>query len=207
MLLALIVACEFLFWVFLGAGLVARYLFRLPRVGAGLLIGAPACDLVLLVASVIDLRQGGQATFVHALAAVYLGVSLAYGHSIVRWADVRFAHRFAGGPAPEPKPKRGPQRAAREVAGWLRHVLAYLVGTGLMWAAVLVIGDVERVGALRGFIGGWTTVLLIDAAISFSYGWPGARVLDEFRRARPERPEASTGTPDGSASFVSGART
>lgn len=36
MLIGIIVACEVGFWVILLAGLVARYLLRLPRLGLGL---------------------------------------------------------------------------------------------------------------------------------------------------------------------------
>ena len=103
MLVVVIVACEVLFWVFLVAGLSARYLLRRPRLGAVLLALSPAADLVLLGATALDLRGGATATFAHGLAAIYLGFSLAYGRTLIRWADVRFAHRFAGGDAPRKK--------------------------------------------------------------------------------------------------------
>ena len=73
MILAVIVAVEIAFWVLLAAGLTARYLLRLPRVGAGLLIAVPLVDLVLLGATVIDLRGGATASAAHGLAAVYIG--------------------------------------------------------------------------------------------------------------------------------------
>ncbi|WP_424326067.1 hypothetical protein [Gordonia sp. (in: high G+C Gram-positive bacteria)] len=34
------------------------------------------------------------------LARLYLGVTVVFGPRLIRWADARFAHRFAGGPAP-----------------------------------------------------------------------------------------------------------
>ena len=98
MIVVVIVAVEIAFWVLLAAGLIARYPLRLPRVGAALLVCVPLVDLVLLGATVIDLRGGATAGVAHGLAAVYLGVSVGYGHRMIRWADVRFAHRFAGGP-------------------------------------------------------------------------------------------------------------
>ena len=55
---------------------------------------------MLLVATVIDLGQGATADFTHRLAAASIGVSVAFGHSMIRWGDQRFAHRFAGGPEP-----------------------------------------------------------------------------------------------------------
>ena len=61
MLIALIVACEIGFWVVLGAGLVTRYLLGRRQLGAVLLTLVPLIDLVLLVATVIDLSGGATA--------------------------------------------------------------------------------------------------------------------------------------------------
>ncbi len=77
MIYAIIVACEVGFWLVLLAGLAARYGLRRPRLGGALLVYVPLVDLVLLVASVLDLRHGGQAGLAHGLAAVYVGVSVA----------------------------------------------------------------------------------------------------------------------------------
>ena len=123
-MIALIVACEVGFWLLLGAGLAARYLLRARALSTALLLAVPLVDVVLLAATVIDLRRGGAAGLSHGLAAVYLGVSVAYGHQLVRWADQRFAHRFAGGPAPVRPPRTGRAHAARERRRWLRHALA-----------------------------------------------------------------------------------
>lgn len=178
MLVGVIVACEVGFWVLLLAGLAARYLLHLPRVGAVLLFSAPLVDLVLLVATVADLRGGGTATTAHGLAAVYLGCSVGFGLQMLRWADVRFTHRYAGGPPPRPKPSYGAEHAACERAMWLRHLLAWAVGCGLLLLAIVVIGDPDRTGALQQTALAWTLVLVIDAVISWSYSlWP--------KRARP----------------------
>lgn len=183
MLVGLIVACEVLFWVFLLSGLAVRYLLRSQRLGGLLLFCSPVADLVLLVAATADLARGGTAGGPHVLAAVYLGVTAAYGHRMVRWADVRFAHRFAGGPAPEPKPRWGREHAAHERAAFLRHLSAWAIGCALMMLGILVAGDTwtlaspwasdrpgsERTEALFGGIGLWTLVLAIDGAVSLSY--------------------------------------
>ncbi len=55
----------------------------------------------------IDLARGATAGFGHGLAAAYLGFSVAFGHGLIRRADERFAHRFAGGTAPAPRPRHG----------------------------------------------------------------------------------------------------
>jgi hypothetical protein len=86
--------------VFLISELVAQYVFRVRRTSAVLLVMAPLVDVALLIATVIDLHNGGTADWSHDLAALYIGFSVAYGHRLILWADVRFAHRFAGGPAP-----------------------------------------------------------------------------------------------------------
>jgi len=110
MLVLVIVAAEIAFWVLLVGGLAARYLLRRRRLSTALLIGAPLVDLVLLVATVIDLGRGTTATSAHGLAAAYIGFSVAFGPSLIRWADERFAHRFAGGPPPWRPPRGGRER-------------------------------------------------------------------------------------------------
>jgi hypothetical protein len=166
---AIIAACELAFWVFVLAGLACRYLLRFKKTGAALLIGTLAIDAFLLGAAAIDLRQGAEADAVHGLAAIYIGVSIAYGRSMIRWADVRFAHRFAGGPAPVKPPKIGAEHARRERGGWYRHALAWAIGSAILLGMVALIGDEERTRALVGTFRLWSAVLGIDFLISFSY--------------------------------------
>jgi hypothetical protein len=172
-LIALIIAAEIAFWATLLAGLVARYGLRRPRLGMALLVATPFVDLALLAATTIDLRRGGEAALPHALAAVYIGVSIAWGQRMVSWADARFAHRFAGGPAPERPPRSGRLHAARERSEWRRHAVAWATGTALLGLGVLVVGDLDRTWALVNVAVLWTFVLAIDFLISFSYTlWP-----------------------------------
>ncbi len=169
MLVALILACEVLFWVVLLAGLTARYLLRRERLSRVLLIAAPMVDLILLTTSALDLRAGGTATTAHSLAAIYIGVSVGFGHRMVQWADQRFAHRYAGGPPPERKPRHGAAHAAYERQALLRHVVAWAVGTGLLALAVVTVGDADRTAALTQTMRLWSLVLAVDAVISLSY--------------------------------------
>ncbi len=157
MIVAVIVACEVGFWVLLAAGLLARYGLRRPRLGAALLIGVPLVDLVLLAATVVDLRGGAVATAAHALAAVYIGFSVVFGHRTIRAVDARVAHRFAGGPAPS-KPRRG---AAHEWAQWLRGLGAWAIACGLLAVAIVVVGDAGRTAELAGWIEGLTVVVVV----------------------------------------------
>ena len=175
MIAALIVATEIAFWLLLGAGLWSRYRLGRRRLGGVLLALTPVVDLVLLAASVIDLRDGATATGAHALAAVYVGVSVAFGPRIVTWADARFAHRFAGGPRPARPARHGREHARRERDGWYRHLLAWSIGAALLVAGIALVGDAERTEALLNVLRVWTLVLAIDFLVSFSYSlWPRA---------------------------------
>jgi hypothetical protein len=169
MLLGVIVVCEIGFWLFLLAGLTARYVFRRRRVSVLLLAGAPLVDLVLLVLSTLDLRRGGAATTAHALAAVYIGTSVGFGDRMVAWADQRFAHHVAGGPAPARKPRYGAARADYERRMWGRHLLAWAAGCALLGLAILLVGQPGRTAALLQAVRLWTFVLFVDFLISFSY--------------------------------------
>ncbi|MCY1142865.1 hypothetical protein OWR29_33135 [Actinoplanes sp. Pm04-4] len=158
-----IVACEIGFWVLLIAGLAARYLLKARRLSTALLLSVPLVDVALLVFSIIDLRSGGESSVGHGLAAVYLGVSVAFGHQMLSWADRRFAHRFAGGPPPVRL--TGRERAAHERRMWVRHVIAYVIA-GLIFLLFSKLGGDASQWALFRL---WTIILVIDGIVSFSY--------------------------------------
>lgn len=160
-LAALIAAAEIGFWVFVAAGLLVRYVLRRPRLGAALLICSPLMDLVLLVASAADLLGGATATDVHALAAAYIGGSVAWGHRMVRWADQRVAHRFAGGPPPARPPRYGAAKVRYEWVEWSRCLLFWAISCGLMLAITALVGDPARTGVLQDWTGRLTVVLVI----------------------------------------------
>ena len=181
MLLAVIAACEIGFWVLLVAGLATRYLLRLPKAGMVLLAGVPLVDVVMLVASVIDIQRGGEQSFKHSLAAIFIGVSVGFGHQTLKWADKWAAHFMAGAPRPVKPPKGGPERARRERAGWFRHLLAYAVGTGIMLGLGVLSG--QGYDALLGPAWTWTIVLVIDAIVSFSYTFDGAEAREKEKES------------------------
>jgi hypothetical protein len=169
MLVALIVACEIGFWVVLGGGLTARYVLRRRRLSTVLLTCVPFIDLVLLVATVIDLAGGAAADFTHGLAAAYLGFSVAFGPSMIRWADTRFAHRFAGGPAPRKPPRYGSARARHEWREFGKAAIAWAVSCALLGAAIAVVGDADRTAALLAWIERLSLVLAIWALWPITY--------------------------------------
>jgi hypothetical protein len=179
---AAIVAAEAGFWVLLAAGLGARYLLRRPRLGAGLLIAVPLVDVFLLAVTVVDLRGGATAGGAHGLAAVYIGVSVAFGHRMVRWADARVAHRFAGGPPPPKAPKHGRARARHEWREFRKAAIAWAIACGLLLAAIAVVGDASRTEALQWWIVRLTGVLAVWSLWPITYTvWP----------ARPKTPASA----------------
>lgn len=168
MILWLIIACEIGFWVFVLAGLVARYIFNKKRLGSFLLICTPIVDLVLIIATIFDLRNGATATIMHGLAAIYIGISLAFGHQMIKWADGHFNYRFANGAKPE-KVKYGKARAKKEREGWYRHVLSWVIGGGVLLAMIYYVNNPSQTEALLRILQIWSAVLFIDFIISFSY--------------------------------------
>lgn len=180
MLLAVIAACEIGFWVVLGAGLLARYPLRRRRLGGLLLLCVPLIDVVLLVTTVMDLRRGAEPGFAHGLSAAYLGYTVAFGHSMVRWADERFAHRFAGGPPPRGKPQYGRARTRYEWREFGKAFIATAIGCGILGGMILMVGDFERTIPLLGWMARLGVVLAIWAI------WPVSHTLWP---AKPETPE------------------
>ncbi len=171
MIVAIIFACEILFWVLIAAGLVARYALNRERLGGILLAATPVVDLLLLLFVSIDIRRGAEFHPQHALAAVYLGCSLAFGHDMLRWADRKVAERFAGQPR-TPKPI-GMGHAAQERRGWLKHALAWGIGTAVLGFLYLLAGLPDDPGQFFELSYMWAIILVIDFIWSFSYTvWP-----------------------------------
>ncbi|MGW1784467.1 hypothetical protein ACWCQQ_35935 [Streptomyces sp. NPDC002143] len=169
MIVALIIACEVAFWVLLAAGLAFRYVFRMPRLGLALLLCEPLLEVVLFTVTAIDLKNGAEPDWRHGLAAVYIGFTVGLGHSTVRWADARVAHRFAGGPPPVRPPKYGTARAVHEWKVASRWVVAALVAMALLQAAVWYVGGDGDIGSLRAWQQRMLWVIGINVVIAGSY--------------------------------------
>ncbi|MEU8822824.1 hypothetical protein [Streptomyces sp. NPDC048636] len=173
MIVALIIACEVGFWVLLAVGLGLRYLAKMPKASVVVLLCEPLLELVLFVATAIDLKNGAEPDWKHGLAAVYIGFSAALGHQTVRWVDARVAHRFFGGPPPVKPPRYGTARAVHEWKTALRWMLAAVIAMALLQGAIWYVGDDGDIGSLRA----WQTKMLyligINAIIATSYTlWP-----------------------------------
>ncbi|MFI8367114.1 hypothetical protein [Streptomyces sp. NPDC085466] len=180
MIVTLIVVCEVGFWVLLAAGLAARYLLRMPRLGLGLLLCEPLLEVLLLVVTAMDLKDGAEPSWRHGLAAVYIGYTVGHGHRTVKWLDGIAAHRFGGAPPPPKPPRYGKGRARHEGAIWLGTVVAAVVATGLLTAAIWYVGDAGDTSSLRGWINGVWKAVGIHGLIALSYAL--------FPKSAPEPP-------------------
>ncbi|MEV5144541.1 hypothetical protein [Streptomyces sp. NPDC052727] len=169
MIVGLIIACEVAFWVLLAAGLAFRYVFRMPRTGLALLLCEPLLETVLFAVTAIDLKNGAEPDWRHGLAAVYIGFTAGLGHSTIRWADARVAHRFAGGPPPVRPPKYGTARAVHEWKVAARWILASAVALALLQGAVWYVGDSGDTGPLRAWQQRMLWVIGVNVVVAASY--------------------------------------
>ena len=169
--LSAIVVCEVAFWVAILGGLATRYSLRRPRLGGMLLVLAPVIDVVLLSLVAVDLLGGGTASWQHGLAAVYVGISVAYGKRMVAWADVHFRYRFAGGPEPERLTgSRYTLKCWRDV---LLTALAVLLAAAILGGIIVLVNDAERTLALSDFFRILGIIFAIDFLWAVSYTiWP-----------------------------------
>lgn len=149
LLYALILGCEIAFWVALFSGLAFRYVVRWRRVSGFLLLCVPLIDVALLAFTVLDLRRGTTATFAHGLATAYVGFTVAFGPMMISWADQRFAHRFAGGPAPSRPPSRGWASVLYELKLWVRCLFAVCITWLLLFAVIAFVDQPGKTEALE----------------------------------------------------------
>ncbi|MFF8310471.1 hypothetical protein ACF05W_07055 [Streptomyces lydicus] len=192
MVVTLIIACEVGFWVLLAAGLALRYLARMPRTGAGVLLMEPVLELVLLIVTAIDLKNGASADWKHGLAALYIGYTVAYGHYTIKWVDGHFSYRFAGGPPPVKPPRYGMARAKHEGLLWLRTVLWVAISAALLQIAIWYVGEDGDTASLREWQATSMRILIIHGVIAVSYLIFQKKDPDRGRTAVPEE-TAGTG--------------
>lgn len=168
----LIIFCEVAFWVVILLGLVTRYIFKLKKLGLFFLALTPVIDLILLITTAIDLMNGATAATPHAIAAVYIAVSLVFGKSMITWADDRFRY-YVMKQGFKPYKPTGLDYAKNYAKNWLKHLLSYVIGTGILHLMVYLINDANRTAALDSVIHIWTIVIIIDLIICISYFvWP-----------------------------------
>lgn len=167
-----IVICEILFWLFIVSGLVVRYIGKREKLGFILLAMTPLVDLALLVLTGFDLYRGSTATMAHGIAAIYIGVSVAYGKSMICWADDQFCFYILKSKK-KPAKKSGMAFAKQDFLNWIRHLFAFLIGAGLLLGLTIWVGNADRTEAFQQILRVWAIVLGIDLLITLSYFiWP-----------------------------------
>ena len=150
---------------------MTRYIFKRERLGSSFL-HFTCHRLVLLIVTATDLYTGATATQIDAIAAIYLGVSIAFGKSMIRWADEKFLY-YIQRKGTKPVRKTGFAHARHSMKGSLQHILAYVIGAAFLASMIYYIDDPSRTEALFGTLKIWTLVLGIDIAISITYFiWP-----------------------------------
>lgn len=149
-ILIVILGCEVGFWVLVFGGLAIRYVMHRRRASSIVLGLVPILDVALLVAVGLDLHRGSEVEVVHRLAGIYLGVTVAFGHSMIRWADRRFAHWFAGGPPPPRPPKKGPVAFRRELVQFGQWLCAAAISGLAVVVLAATVADAAQASALYG---------------------------------------------------------
>ncbi|MGK9044328.1 hypothetical protein [Mammaliicoccus vitulinus] len=168
----LIICCEIAFWVVILLGLVTRYILKQKTLGLFFLALTPVIDLILLITTSVDLINGATAEIPHAIAAVYVAVSLVFGKSMIKRADDRFRY-YVIKEGPKPYKPVGLAYAKNYAKSWLKHLLSYFIGTGILHLIIYFIHDKNRTEAMDGVIDVWTIVIIIDLIICISYFvWP-----------------------------------
>lgn len=139
MLIAAILIAEILFWACLLAGLVFRYMFKLPKIGIFLLILTPVIDIALIGFTFWELSRTGTARFMHGVAAFYIGLTVSFGPRLIAVLDQKFLVRFGSGESERVKGEKkdvdetGPERRYRQsFADWKRCVIGALLAGGIL---------------------------------------------------------------------------
>jgi hypothetical protein len=162
----LIVGCEAAFWLVLLLGLAARYLLRREGLSRALLFSLPVVDLFLLVFTALDLEAGTVATSAHGLATAYVGFTVAFGAVVIRWADQRFAHRFAAGPPPVKPPAHGWPAVRYEFSLWFLCILAWVIAVALLFGLIAFVGNETTTQPLRR----WFGIAFFSTVLWFVFG-------------------------------------
>jgi hypothetical protein len=192
-IVALIAACEIGFWVLLALGLTARYLLKWRRTGLALLLCEPLLEVVLLIVTAIDLKNGAEPDWTHGLAALYIGYTVGHGHRTVKWLDGHAAHRLGGAPRPQGPPRHGLARARHETRVWLGTLLGAAVATVLLQLAIWYVGDASRTTSLEDWRHIAWRAAVIHGLVTLTYWiWPKKAPAGEPEAGREAREKGMT---------------
>ncbi|UBV44280.1 hypothetical protein LAJ19_13980 (plasmid) [Deinococcus taeanensis] len=169
---SLLFTLEVSFWFLLLSGLLARYRLRHLRLSATLLALAPLADVALLGFTLADLSRGATATPAHALAAVFVALSVVQGHTLIQTLDGA-VHRMATRKPLRPPPVYGAVRAQKERTHWWLHAGTFALASAMLLGAHAWVGAPARTEVFPQVIHYWSVLLSIDFLVSFSYTlWP-----------------------------------
>lgn len=168
----LIVFCEISFWIVIILGLIIRYILRLKKLGFLILALTPVIDLLLLIVTTIDLLNGAKAELPHAIAAVYISISLVFGKSMIKWFDDKFRY-YIMRQGNKPNKLTGYDYSIYYAKTWLKHLLSYIIGMSLLFLIKILVNNNDKTEALNGVIHGWSIIIIIDLIICITYFiWP-----------------------------------
>ncbi|GLC88973.1 hypothetical protein [Lysinibacillus piscis] len=162
-----IITAEIAFWIVIIFGLISRYAFKMPKLSIFFFALTPVIDLLLIILTIVDLKRGTPAAISHGIAAIYIGVSIAYGKTMIAWADDKFQQWFLK------KPKKirltGKEKALHEMNMLARHIIAFVIGACALYGMVILVGTNTDATPLLQIMRIWGIVLVIDVIISLSY--------------------------------------
>ncbi|WP_229837873.1 hypothetical protein [Cellvibrio zantedeschiae] len=134
---------------------------KFPKTSKAVLLCVPLLDLILLVATAIDLHHGATAEFAHGLAAVYLGFTVVYGGPLIKWLDQYAAYKFQSGEKIEAEQKYGWSHTLDEWKQWLKGVAAGAIAAALLFLAISYVNQPEKTKLLYDWFQYIFWVLLI----------------------------------------------
>ena len=167
-MIAWIITAEVAFWIVILLGLICRYRFKKTTLSIVFFALTPVIDLILIALTVMDLRAGTPASTSHGIAAVYIGVSIAYGKTMIAWADEKFQQWFLKQPLTKER-LTGLAKGIHEMKMLGLHVIAYAISACLLYAMIVFIGQLTDTSSLLQVMKVWGIVLIVDAVISISY--------------------------------------
>ncbi|WP_285398269.1 hypothetical protein [Lysinibacillus sp. fls2-241-R2A-57] len=167
-MIAWIITAEIAFWIVIILGLICRYVLKMPKLSILFFALTPVIDLLLVILTAMDLKAGTPASISHGIAAIYIGVSIAYGKTMIAWADEKFQQWFLKSDHKK-EPMTRMTKGKHEMKMLGQHIVAFIIGAGLLYAMSLFVGSNSDTSSLFQVMKVWGIVLAIDAAISISY--------------------------------------
>ncbi|MGE7692681.1 hypothetical protein ACQKNC_00995 [Lysinibacillus sp. NPDC094177] len=167
-MIAWIITAEIAFWIVIIVGLICRYVLKRPKLSIFFFALTPVIDLLLVILTTMDLKSGTPASTFHGIAAIYIGVSIAFGKTMITWADQKFQQWFLKS-GYKNEPLTGMKKGMHEMKLLSQHIVAFLIGAGLLYAMSLFVGSNSDTTSIFQVMKVWGIVLAIDAAISISY--------------------------------------